>query len=110
MGGIDFSQLTGRGADFVKKYKEKYRTEPQDYSVYGYEAAMVVLEAIKKVGKKDREAIRQAVLATKDFDKGALGKWSFDANGDTTLQQITVSKIEKGKFVPMKVMTSGEAR
>jgi len=40
--------------------------------------------------------------------KGALGKWSFDADGDTTLQQITVSKIEKGKFVPTKVITVSE--
>jgi branched-chain amino acid transport system substrate-binding protein len=56
-----------------------------NYAIYGYEAAAVVLEAIKSVGKKDREAIRKAVVATKNFDKGVLGKWSFDANGDTTL-------------------------
>ena len=74
------------------------------YAIYGYEAAKVVLEAVKSVGKKDRDAIRKAVLATKDFDKGALGKWSFDADGDTTLQVITVSKIEDGKFKPVKVL------
>jgi branched-chain amino acid transport system substrate-binding protein len=45
------------------------------------------------------------VLATKDFDKGVLDKWGFAANGDTTLQQITVSKIEKGKFITVKVVT-----
>lgn len=105
IGGIDASQLTGRGVEFAKRYKQKYKNDPKAYAIYGYEAAMVVLEAIKKVGKKDREAICKAVLATKDFDKGVLGKWSFDANGDTTLQQITVSKIEKGKFVPTKVVT-----
>jgi branched-chain amino acid transport system substrate-binding protein len=103
MGGIAPEELAkGTGAEFVKKYKEKYRKDPEAYAVYGYEAAKVVLEAVKAVGKKDREAIRKAVLATKDFDKGALGKWSFDANGDTTLQQMTVSKIEKGKFSPVK--------
>ena len=32
----------------------------------------MVLEAIKKVGKKDREAILKAVLATKDFTAGAV--------------------------------------
>jgi branched-chain amino acid transport system substrate-binding protein len=104
LGGIDPSQLKGAGAAFVKKYKEKFNADPEAYAVYGYEAAKVVLEAIKAVGKKDREAIRKAVLATKDFEKGALGKWSFDADGDTTLQQMTVSKITDGKFVPVKVM------
>jgi branched-chain amino acid transport system substrate-binding protein len=104
IGGVEPSQLTGKGADFVKAYRAKYRVEPESYAVYGYEAASVVLAAIKQVGKKDREAVRRAVVGTKDFE-GALGKWSFDANGDTTLQQLTVSKVEKGKFSPIKVLS-----
>jgi branched-chain amino acid transport system substrate-binding protein len=101
MVGVESSLLTGAGADFVKKYKEKYKSDPEAYAVYGYEAAKVVLVAIKEIGKKDREAIIKKVLATKDFDKGALGKWSFDANGDTTLRQLTISKVEDGKFKPI---------
>ncbi len=105
IGGTDWTQLQGAGAAFVKKYQEKYKTDPETYAVYGYEAAKVVLEAIKKVGKKDREAILAEVLATKDFDKGALGKWSFDKDtGDTTLQQLTISKVEGGKFKPIKTI------
>ncbi|MBA4066381.1 MAG: branched chain amino acid ABC transporter substrate-binding protein [Isosphaera sp.] len=110
IGGVDPSQLKGAGADFVKRYKEKYKADPEAYAVYGYEAAAVVLEAIRKVGKKDREAIRQAVLATKDFDKGILGKWSFDADGDTSLQQVTVSKVEDGKFKPVKVLDASDGK
>jgi branched-chain amino acid transport system substrate-binding protein len=105
IGGTDPSQLTGAGAEFVKKYKEKYKKDPEAYAIYGYEAAKVVLEAIKKVGKKDRAAITKAVLDTKDFAAGAIGKWSFDANGDTTLQQLTISKIEGGQFKPLKTIT-----
>jgi branched-chain amino acid transport system substrate-binding protein len=108
IGGIDPSQLEGAGAAFVKRYKKEFKLEPEAYALYGYEAAKVVLEAIKAVGKKDREAIRKAVLATKDFDKGVLGKWGFDADGDTTLQHLTVSKIENGKFVPVKTFTPDE--
>jgi branched-chain amino acid transport system substrate-binding protein len=107
IGGIDASTLTGRGAAFVKRYKAAYKKDPEAYAVYGYEAARVVLAGIQAVGKKDREAIRKAVLATKDFEGGALDKWSFDANGDTTLQQLTISKIEDGKFVPVRVVTGG---
>jgi branched-chain amino acid transport system substrate-binding protein len=108
IGGLDESELKGAGAEFVKRYKEKHKDDPWAYAVYGYEAAAVVLESIRKVGKKDRETIRKAVLATKDFDKGALGKWSFDANGDTTLQQIVVSRIDKGKFRPVKMISAGD--
>lgn len=105
IGGKDPSQLTGAGADFVKKYKEKFPGKNiEAYAVYGYEAAKVVLEAVKKVGSKDRDAICKAALATKDFDKGALGKWSFDADGDTDLSVLTISLIEGGKFVPKKTI------
>jgi branched-chain amino acid transport system substrate-binding protein len=104
IGGKDPSLLTGAGAEFVKKYKEKYKKDPEAYAVYGYEAAKVFLEAAKAVGKKDRAEILKAVLATKDFEKGAVGKWSFDANGDTTLQILTISKIEGGAFKPVQTI------
>ena len=104
IGGIDVSMLKGPGAEFVKKYKEKYKSDPEAYAIYGYEAAKVVLEAIKKVGKKDREEILKTTLATKDFDQGSLGKWSFDKDGDISLQQCTISKVEGGNFKPVKVI------
>jgi branched-chain amino acid transport system substrate-binding protein len=43
-------------------------------------------------------------LETKDFDKGALGKWSFDENGDISIQNMTISKIEGGTFKPVKII------
>jgi branched-chain amino acid transport system substrate-binding protein len=106
IGGTDPKMLTeGKGAEFVKRYKEKYKKDPEAYAIYGYEAAKVFLEAVKKVGKKDRDELLKACLATKDFAEGAVGKWSFDANGDTTLQQLTISKIEGGDFQPVKTIT-----
>jgi len=102
-GGLDPTKLTsGSGKKFVDGYKAKFGNMPEAYAIYGYECAKVVLEAIKKVGKNDRDAIRETALATKNFDQGALGKWSFDANGDTSQAEFTVSKIEGGDFVPEK--------
>ena len=103
IGGVEPTELKGAGADFVKRYQQKHGKEPEPYAVYGYEAAAVVLEALQEVGKKDREAVRKAVVSTKDYTS-LLGKWSFDADGDTTLQQVTISTIENGMFKPTKVM------
>lgn len=104
VGGISPRYLKGAGADFVKRYTAKHGKEPGAHAVYGYEAAAVVLEALRAVGKKDREAVRKAVVSTKDFEKGLLGKWSFDADGDTTMQPLTVAAVEKGKFRAVKVL------
>jgi len=102
-GGLPPSELKGKGRAFYEAYKKKFNSEPEAYSVYGYEAAKVVLEAIKRAGKKDRETIRAAVADTKDFD-GALGKWSFDANGDTSLKVMMVEEIKDGQFTPVKIV------
>ncbi len=96
-GGVPPEQLTGKGAEFVKKYKEKYKAEPQAYAVYGYVAAKVALDAIAKVGSKDRAALRDAILATEQKD-GALGTWQFDKNGDTTMTVMSGNIVEAGKF------------
>jgi branched-chain amino acid transport system substrate-binding protein len=108
IGGYDPTQMLaagGSGAEYVKKYQATFGKMPEAYAVYGYESAKVFLETVKKLGQKDREAIRKAVLETKDFAAGALGKWSFDADGDTSIKVLTISKIENGAFKPQKTIT-----
>jgi branched-chain amino acid transport system substrate-binding protein len=97
------SQLTGKGKAFVDAYRAAYKAEPEAYAVYGYEAAKVVIEAIRRAGAKDRVAICAAVAATKDFD-GALGPWSFDANGDTTQKVVSGNTVKNGKFEFVKLL------
>jgi len=43
------------------------------------------------------------VFATKDFD-GVLGKWGFDASGDTTLTQMSGQQIKGGAFEFVQVL------
>ena len=104
-GGVPPDQLKGKGADFVKKYKDKYKGDPAAYTAYAYESMLVVLDALKRAGRKDREAIRAALFATKDWD-GVLGKWSFTETGDTTLTAMSVNQVKNGKFVFVKVVES----
>ncbi len=102
-GGLPPSELKGRGKKFYENYKKKFNAEPEAYAVYGYEAARVVLEAIKRAGAKDREAITAVARGLKDFD-GVLGKWSFDENGDTSLKVMMVETVKDGKFTPVKIV------
>lgn len=102
-GGLPPEKLTGKGAEWYKKYKEKYKIEPQGYAAYGYEAASVAIDAIKRAGKKDRAAIREALLATKNWD-GVLGQWSFLPTGDTTLTSMSINQVKNGKFEFVKTV------
>ena len=96
-GGLPPEKLTGKGKEFVDRFRDRYGELPEAYAVYGYEAARVALRAIADAGSKDRRAISDAALALRDFD-GALGRWGFDANGDTTLGTLTVSCVRDGRF------------
>jgi branched-chain amino acid transport system substrate-binding protein len=105
-GGLPPDKLTGKGGEFVERYKQKFGELPEAYAVYGYEAACVALQAIRAAGVKDRRAITDAALAIKDFD-GTLGRWGFDENGDTTMQTLTVSVVKGGKFEFEEVLDAG---
>ncbi len=104
-GGVPADKMTGKGAEWYGKYKDKYKSEPEAYAAYGYEAAKVTLAAIAKAGKKDRAAIMDALMATKDYD-GVLGKWSFDQNGDTSLTTMSGQVVKSGKFQFEKTLSA----
>ncbi len=100
-GGLPPREQSGAGLSFVQNYEAQYAVEPDVYGIYGYEAAKVVLDAIRRAGKKERVAILRSCLATRDF-AGALGKWSFDSNGDITNAQMSGNIIRNGEFVFLK--------
>lgn len=102
-GGVPANKLTGKGAKFYESYKQAFNAEPEAYAAYGYEAASAALAAINRAKSKDRGAIIKEVAATKDFE-GALGTWSFDANGDTTLKTMSGNTVKNGMFEFVKVL------
>lgn len=103
--GLPPEKQTGKGKEFVDRYVRKHGTMPEAYAVYGYEAAKVVLEAVRRAGKKDRNAVREACLTIKNFE-GALGVWSFDKNGDTTLRTMSGNLVRNGKFECVTLLSS----
>ncbi|MBL8058091.1 MAG: branched-chain amino acid ABC transporter substrate-binding protein [Anaerolineales bacterium] len=95
--GSPRAKLPEAGQKFYTDYKAKFNSEPEAYAIYGFESASVAIKAISTVCKKDKAAILQAVFTTKDFN-GALGTWSFDANGDTNLYAMLGNVVKSGKW------------
>ena len=102
-GGLPEGELSAEGQEFVKTYQQKYDDEIQPYTPYAYEAANVMLDAIERASEEaggdvpDRQAVLEQIFATEDY-KGVLGTWSFDEDGDTTLTELSILKVEGGKF------------
>jgi branched-chain amino acid transport system substrate-binding protein len=90
-------------AAWAKKFQDKFGGPPEDYSVTAYDAALVILDAIKRVaasGKEvNRDNVRDAIQSTKlDTLQGPV---SFDANGDINNRIVSVFRITKDDKYPL---------
>jgi branched-chain amino acid transport system substrate-binding protein len=83
------------GQAFLAAYKAAYGvSNPDPYSIYGYEAMKLGLDTIAKLGAQgnSKSAVVSALFATKNY-AGAIGTYGFDANGDTTLKAYGLYKV-----------------
>jgi branched-chain amino acid transport system substrate-binding protein len=80
---------------WIQHFQKKYNKVPQDYSITAYDAALVILDAIKRVaatGKvPDRHNVRDAIQASSL--KTLQGTISFDENGDIKSRVVSVFQI-----------------
>jgi branched-chain amino acid transport system substrate-binding protein len=109
-GGLPQSELSAKGQQFVQDYESQHDDAVQPYTAYAYEAANVMLDAIERASKEGevtREAVLQQIFATEDFN-GVLGTWSFDKDGDTSLTELSVQRVENGQFEYQRTIDAGE--
>ncbi len=93
--GPDFNTLPG-AQPFLQKYKAKYNQDVGAYSVYGYDAANILLTAIDKAQTTDADKV-SAVMKSTSFDT-ILGKVEFDAKGDVKGSGFVIWTIKDGKM------------
>jgi len=82
---------------FIAAYESQYG-EIGQWSAYGYDAAYILIEAVRKAGKKDRAAVLRAMREIPSF-QGVTGEVVFDEKGDNKNQFIGVFKVQEGKLV-----------
>jgi len=96
----DMKKVPG-AAQFVKAFEAKYGTL-SSYGPLAYEATNIILEAVKKAGKTDRAAVRDAVRATRNYN-GILGlPISFDSKGDVATPTLYVYQVKGKNFELVK--------
>ena len=98
---------TDVGKNFYKNYKAKYNTDPIGWSLYSYNAVLVMLDSIKRAAPKldaaktvdeRRAAILEAMRVTKDLP-GVSGPITLDENGDPTSYVMSGFLFKDGQYV-----------
>jgi branched-chain amino acid transport system substrate-binding protein len=83
------------GAKFIADYKAAFNADPGTYSTEGYDAANVILQAIK-AGKYDRSSIND-FLKTVDY-QGITKQIKFDSKGEVAVKTVYVYQVKKGEI------------
>ena len=86
------------GRRFFEDYEKAYDdATPEPYAVYGYEAARLVIDAIRRAGERgdERAAVVEQLFKTRGRES-VLGTYDIDENGDTTLTTYGAYRIRDG--------------
>ena len=88
---------------WVERSAKKYGQQPENYSITAYDAALVILDAVKRVAESGKEVnranVRDAIQTSKA--KTLQGVVSFDDNGDITNREVSVFQIKKDDQHPL---------
>jgi branched-chain amino acid transport system substrate-binding protein len=91
---------------FLDAYRTKFKIEPILYAPFTYDAANLMIEAMKKANSPD-PAKYLPELAKISYD-GASGKIEFDEKGDRRDAEMTIFTMKGGKIEPIAIIKSGK--
>ncbi len=99
--------VTAEAKKFVEGYKKELGSkEPiiPAVSALGYDAYLLVRDAIERANSTDGTAIRDALNATKDYE-GVTGLINFTKDGDADKNMAVIKTVQGGKFVYIDTVT-----
>jgi len=91
-----------RSQKFVEAYTKEYGKAPSGLAALGYDAMMIVADAIKRGGAAERDKIKEALAQTKDYP-AVTGDITIDANRNATKPAV-VLEIQGAEFVYKKTI------
>jgi branched-chain amino acid transport system substrate-binding protein len=104
MPGLPLENMPG-GAKFKQKFEAKYG-QIQNYAPYAYDAARVIVDAMKRANSAE-PAKYLAELPKTDF-QGVTGHIRFDAQGDLAGGAITLYQVKSGKWTVLETVKSAD--
>jgi branched-chain amino acid transport system substrate-binding protein len=83
--------------NFVAKFKARWEGEtPDSIAALGYDAAMMLFDALKRAGTTDSARLRDALAATRDL-AGVTGHITIDAQRNASKSAVILT-VKDGKF------------
>ncbi len=84
------------GQEFVAEYEKTYHEAPSALAALGFDAYLLLRDAIDRAGSADPVKINEAIRSTKNFE-GATGYITIDASGDA-IKSAVINEVVNGQF------------
>ena len=91
---------------FLEAYKKKFNQDPILYAPFTYDAANLLIDAMKKANSSDPKKYLPELQ--KISFTGSTGQISFDDKGDRKDAEMTIFTMKKGKIEPIAVIKGGK--
>ncbi|HLL20850.1 MAG TPA: ABC transporter substrate-binding protein, partial [Kofleriaceae bacterium] len=93
--------------NFVAKYTAKYGATPDGLAALGYDAALVLFDAMERSKSLDGSDLRDAIAATKDFT-GVSGTFSIDENRNAKKSAVVVEYKDGKKLMAARIASDAK--
>tara|TARA_R110000868_G_scaffold154736_2_gene380963 strand:+ start:23565 stop:24695 length:1131 start_codon:yes stop_codon:yes gene_type:complete len=87
---------------FVKDYMARYNEKPGAMAALGYDAILVIADAIKRAGSSESSALQKALANTVGFE-GVTGAITIDANRNAQKSAVVLETTATGNIFKQKV-------
>ena len=84
--------------EFVQKYQERFGAKPDSLAALGYDAAMVLIDAIKRAGTTDGPKLREAIAATKNYT-GVTGNITLGPDRNPIGKKLVILEVKNGTTI-----------
>jgi len=93
---------------FLDAYKAKFNVDPILYAPFTYDAANLIISAMKRADSAD--PAKYLPELEKGVHNGASGRIEFDSKGDRKDAEITIFVMKGGKIEPIAVVKGGKTQ
>jgi len=94
---VSSEQVNHKIQGFIKKFQQEYGVFPDTWAMQGYDAMMLIAEAIKNADSFDPELITRELKYMRNYES-VFGKYSLTPRGDVEGRKLYIKVFRNNKF------------
>jgi branched-chain amino acid transport system substrate-binding protein len=101
---VDTKNAAGKTREFIEKYQSRNNgAMPDMFPAQGYDAVLILAEAMKAAQSSDPTVFKDKLAQTKDF-KGVTGTITFDAKREPIKSPVYLMEVKDSPEYPVKAV------